>query len=130
MTIHKQIDNIVTKEKEKKLSYTLLNTLEQYKQSTDNDIENDRMLMMTLRTDVADIIHKLQDYQKKEAFAVDQGDMLDQVIDTLDDILGDVCDPKEQELTKAKEYHEHLRTERNIAKLYQRFQSKKQTYTR
>jgi transketolase len=115
LTIHKQIDNIVTKEKEKKLSYTLLNTLEQYKQSTDNDIENDRMLMMTLRTDVADIIHKLQDYQKKEAFAVDQGDMLDQVIDTLDDILGDVCDPKEQELTKAKEYHEHLRTERNIA---------------
>lgn len=115
MTIHKQIDNILTKEKEKKLSYTLLNTLEQYKQSTDNDIENDRMLMMTLRTDVADIIHKLQDYQKKEAFAVDQGDMLDQVIDTLDDILGDVCDPKEQELTKAKEYHEHLRTERNIA---------------
>ena len=115
LTIHKQIDNIVTKEKEKKLSYTLLNTLEQYKQSTDNDIENDRMLMMTLRTDVADIIHKLQDYQKKEAFAVEQGDMLDQVIDTLDDILGDVCDPKEQELTKAKEYHEHLRTERNIA---------------
>ena len=115
LTIHKQIDNIVTKEKEKKLSYTLLNTLEQYKQSTDNDIENDRMLMMTLRTDVADIIHNLQDYQKKEAFAVDQGDMLDQVIDTLDDILGDVCDPKEQELTKAKEYHEHLRTERNIA---------------
>ena len=115
LTIHKQIDNIVTKEKEKKLSYTLLNTLEQYKQSTDNDIENDRMLIMTLRTDVADIIHKLQDYQKKEAFAVDQGDMLDQVIDTLDDILGDVCDPKEQELTKAKEYHEHLRTERNIA---------------
>ena len=115
LTIHKQIDNIVTKEKEKKLSYTLLNTLEQYKQSTDNDSENDRMLMMTLRTDVADIIHKLQDYQKKEAFAVDQGDMLDQVIDTLDDILGDVCDPKEQELTKAKEYHEHLRTERNIA---------------
>ena len=115
VTIHKQIDNILTKEKEKKLSYTLLNTLEQYKQSTDNDIENDRMLMMTLRTDVADIIHKLQDYQKKEAFAVDQGDMLDQVIDTLDDILGDVCDPKEQELTKAKEYHEHLRTERNIA---------------
>ena len=115
LTIYKQIDNIVTKEKEKKLSYTLLNTLEQYKQSTDNDIENDRMLMMTLRTDVADIIHKLQDYQKKEAFAVDQGDMLDQVIDTLDDILGDVCDPKEQELTKAKEYHEHLRTERNIA---------------
>ncbi len=115
LTIHKQIDNILTKEKEKKLSYTLLNTLEQYKQSTDNDIENDRMLMMTLRTDVADIIHKLQDYQKKEAFAVDQGDMLDQVIDTLDDILGDVCDPKEQELTKAKEYHEHLRTERNIA---------------
>ena len=115
LTIHKQIDNIVTKEKEKKLSYTLLNTLEQYKQSTDNDIENDRMLMMTLRTDVADIIHKLQDYQKKEAFAVDQGDMLDQVIDTLDDILGDGCDPKEQELTKAKEYHEHLRTERNIA---------------
>ena len=115
LTIHKQIDNIVTKEKEKKLSYTLLNTLEQYKQSTDNDIENDRMLMMTLRTDVADIIHKLQDYQKKEAFAVDQGDMLDQVIDTLDDILGDVCDPKEQELTKAKEYHEHLGTERNIA---------------
>ena len=115
LTIHKQIDNILTKEKEKKLSYTLLNTLEQYKQSTDNDIENDRMLMMTLRTDVADIIHKLQDYQKKEAFAVDQGDMLDQVIDTLDDILGDVYDPKEQELTKAKEYHEHLRTERNIA---------------
>ena len=115
LTIHKQIDNIVTKEKEKKLSYTLLNTLEQYKQSTDNDIENDRMLMMTLRTDVADIIHKLKDYQKKEAFAVDQGDMLDQVIDTLDDILGDVCDPKEQELTKAKEYHEHLRPERNIA---------------
>ena len=115
LTIHKQIDNILTKEKEKKLSYTLLNTLEQYKQSTDNDIENDRMLIMTLRTDVADIIHKLQDYQKKEAFAVDQGDMLDQVIDTLDDILGDVCDPKEQELTKAKEYHEHLRTERNIA---------------
>ena len=115
LTIHKQIDNILTKEKEKKLSYTLLNTLEQYKQSTDNDIENDRMLMMTLRTDVADIIHKLQDYQKKEAFAVDLGDMLDQVIDTLDDILGDVCDPKEQELTKAKEYHEHLRTERNIA---------------
>ena len=115
LTIHKQIDNILTKEKEKKLSYTLLNTLEQYKQSTDNDSENDRMLMMTLRTDVADIIHKLQDYQKKEAFAVDQGDMLDQVIDTLDDILGDVCDPKEQELTKAKEYHEHLRTERNIA---------------
>ena len=115
LTIHKQIDNILTKEKEKKLSYTLLNTLEQYKQSTDNDIENDRMLMMTLRIDVADIIHKLQDYQKKEAFAVDQGDMLDQVIDTLDDILGDVCDPKEQELTKAKEYHEHLRTERNIA---------------
>ena len=115
LTIHKQIDNIVTKEKEKKLSYSLLNTLEQYKQSTDNDIENDRMLIMTLRTDVADIIHKLQDYQKKEAFAVDQGDMLDQVIDTLDDILGDVCDPKEQELTKAKEYHEHLRTERNIA---------------
>ena len=115
LTIHKQIDNILTKEKEKKVTYTLLNTLEQYKQSTDNDIENDRMLMMTLRTDVADIIHKLQDYQKKEAFAVDQGDMLDQVIDTLDDILGDVCDPKEQELTKAKEYHEHLRTERNIA---------------
>ena len=115
LTIHKQIDNIVTKEKEKKLSYTLLNTLEQYKQSTDNDIENDRMLIMTLRTDVADIIHKLQDYQKKEAFAVDQGDMLDQVIDTLDDILGDVCDPKEQELTKAKEYHEHLTTEQNIA---------------
>ena len=115
LSIHKQIDNILTKEKEKKLSYTLLNTLEQYKQSTDNDIENDRMLMMTLRIDVADIIHKLQDYQKKEAFAVDQGDMLDQVIDTLDDILGDVCDPKEQELTKAKEYHEHLRTERNIA---------------
>ena len=115
LTIHKQIDNILTKEKEKKLSYTLLNTLEQYKQSTDNDIENDRMLMMTLRTDVADIIHKLQDYQKKEAFAVDQGDMLDQVIDTLDDILGDVCDPKEQELTKAKEYHEHLTTEQNIA---------------
>ena len=115
LTIHKQIDNIVTKEKEKKLSYTLLNTLEQYKQSTDNDIENDRMLMMTLRTDVADIIHKLQDYQKKEAFAVDQGDMLDQVIDNIDHILGDVCDPKEQELTKAKEYHEHLRTERNIA---------------
>ena len=115
LTIHKQIDNILTKEKEKKLSYTLLNTLEQYKQSTDNDIENDRMLIMTLRTDVADIIHKLQDYQKKEAFAVDQGDMLDQVIDTLDDILGDVCDPKEQELTKAKEYHEHLTTEQNIA---------------
>ena len=115
LTIHKQIDNILTKEEEKKLSYTLLNTLEQYKQSTDNDIENDRMLIMTLRTDVADIIHKLQDYQKKEAFAVDQGDMLDQVIDTLDDILGDVCDPKEQELTKAKEYHEHLTTEQNIA---------------
>ena len=97
------------------MTYTLLNTLEQYKQATDNDLENDRMIMFSLRTDVVDLVHKLQDFQKREAFSVDQGNLLDQVIDKLDDILGDVCDPKDKEITKAKEHHEQLRTERNIA---------------
>ena len=115
LTIHKQIDNILTKEKEKKLTYTLLDTLEKYKEATMNDIENDRNIIFTLRTDTIELVHKLQDFQKKQAFAIEQGNLLTQVIDRLDDILADVCEPKEEELNKARDYHEQLTTERHIS---------------
>ena len=44
-----------------------------------NDIENDRNIIFTLRTDTIGLVHKLQDFQKKEAFAIEQGDLLTQV---------------------------------------------------
>ncbi len=97
------------------MTYTLLDTLEKYKEATMNDIENDRNIIFTLRTDTIGLVHKLQDFQKKEAFAIEQGDLLTQVIDKLDDILADVCEPKEKELNEARDYHEQLRTERHIS---------------
>ena len=71
-----------------------------------NDIENDRNIIFTLRTDTIGLVHKLQDFQKKEAFAIEQGDLLSQVIDKLDDILADVCGPKDKQIVKARQYHD------------------------
>ena len=88
------------------MTIRVTDTTEQWKDATVNDIENDAMLYMTIRSDVISLVHKLQDFQKREAFAVPQDDTLSDLIEAMDDILADVCGPKDKQIVKARQYHD------------------------
>lgn len=89
---------------------TLPNTTEQYKQATLNDINNDQSLIMTVRCDITDIIDKLNRFQKQEAFAVPQDEMISKLIEICGKMLDDFCESKELELRTARDFHESRQT--------------------
>ena len=87
-------------------TYISTDHTKEYKEATKDDCYNDHALYFGLRCGIVDMIKELQKYEKKEAFAIPQQEFVTHLIDTFDDLLADVIQPKETQLEKALEHHE------------------------
>ena len=69
------------------------------------DVNNDRMITMSIRTDIGNALKNLAKYQDMGAMAYHE-DMIPKLIDALDDALANTVHPVDALIDEGERYHE------------------------